>query len=114
MTASAYPASASLDRYGPSPVLIAASSPAAARRAAETVEQAGYPAFSVPIEEAIARLDKQGAASACWIELDEDAGPSLTGCSIASMPRSGRGAFRRSFPRQGRSSIRSLPGFTNR
>lgn len=77
MDASAYPASASLDLYGSPPVLIAASSVSAARRAAETVELAGFSAFSVPIDEAISRLDKQTTASACWIEVEEDAGSSL-------------------------------------
>jgi DNA-binding MarR family transcriptional regulator len=77
MNASAYPASVSLDLYGLSPVLIAGSSPAAARRAAETVEQAGYSAFSVPIGQAISRLDQQSAASACWVEVEEDSGAEL-------------------------------------
>ena len=77
MDASAYPASASLDLYGLPPVLIAASSVPAARRAAETIELAGFSAFSVPIHEAISRLDKQTTASACWIELEEDGGAPL-------------------------------------
>jgi len=77
MNASVYPAPASLELYGSSPVLVIASSAPAARRAAETVELAGFPVVSVPIDEAPARLDIQAAASACWIEVEEDAGASL-------------------------------------
>jgi DNA-binding MarR family transcriptional regulator len=77
MNASAYPASAGLDHYGTPPVLIAASSRPAALRAAEAVEQAGFPVFSLPIEEAIPRLGRQGNASAVWIEVEEDGGDPL-------------------------------------
>ena len=77
MNASVYPVSSGLDRYGKSPVLIIASSEQAARRATETAELAELPAFSVPIDEALARLDRQGAATALWIELEGDDGPYL-------------------------------------
>jgi DNA-binding MarR family transcriptional regulator len=77
MNASAFPASQGLDHYGRPTVLVAASSAPAARRAIETVELAGFPAFSVPIDAAIERLDIQPHASACWLEIEDDGGPSL-------------------------------------
>jgi DNA-binding MarR family transcriptional regulator len=77
MNASVYPVTSGLDCYGEPPVLIAASSEAAARRAAETIEAADLPIFSVPVGDATARLDQQLAATALWIELDEDGGSAL-------------------------------------
>jgi DNA-binding MarR family transcriptional regulator len=77
MNASVFPTPANLDVYGSSPVLVIASSAPAARRAAETIELAGFPVVSVQIDEAIDRLDIQAAASACWIEIEEDDGALL-------------------------------------
>ena len=77
MNASAYPVSSGLDRYGGPPVLIAASSERAARRAAETAEGAGFPTFSIPVDGVLARLEQQGAAAAFWLELEDDADPDL-------------------------------------
>ncbi|MFL6738186.1 MAG: hypothetical protein ACJ8FJ_03235, partial [Sphingomicrobium sp.] len=77
MNASAYPVSSALDAYGGPPVLIAASSENAARRAAEIAEGAGFPVFSMPVEAILSRLEQQGQAAAFWLELDEDPGPPL-------------------------------------
>ena len=77
MNASAYPIASGLDSYGQSPVLIVASSEAAARRAAETIEAAALPVVAVPLSAAAARLDRQLSASAFWIELDGDDGEHL-------------------------------------
>ena len=77
MNLSVYPVSSGLDRYGGPPVLIAASSEQAARRAAETAEGAGYPIYSIPVEGVLARLEQQGAAAAFWLELDDDPGADL-------------------------------------
>ena len=77
MNASVYPISAGLDCYGLPPLLIAASSEAAARRAAETADAAQLPFVSVPIEALLARLDRQGSAEAVWLELEDDPGPEL-------------------------------------
>jgi DNA-binding MarR family transcriptional regulator len=77
MTASVYPVSSGLDRYGGPPVLIAASSERGARRAAEIAEGAGYPVFSIPVEGVLARLEQQGQAAAFWLELEDDIGPDL-------------------------------------
>ncbi|QNN64169.1 winged helix-turn-helix transcriptional regulator [Sphingomonas rhizophila] len=66
---------ATLDQRAP--VLIAASSEAAQRRAAATVEAAGYRSVSVPIEQALDRLALQAAASALWVEVDRDGGDAL-------------------------------------
>ena len=77
MNASAYPVSSGLDFYSKPPVLIAATSERAARRAAETAEAAGYPVFSIPIGSVLQRLEVQGSASAFWLEVEEDGGPLL-------------------------------------
>jgi len=78
MNASAYPNSPLLEDYaGPPPVLIAASSEQARDRAARTIEAAGYRTATVPIEEAVDRLSIQAAASALWIEIDQDHGAPL-------------------------------------
>ncbi|MCF2513653.1 hypothetical protein LVY65_01035 [Sphingomonas sp. G124] len=77
MNASAYQLSSGLDQYGKPPVLIAASSQPAAVRAVQAVEQAGFPVFALPIEDAIPRLGTQGNASAVWIEIEEDGGDIL-------------------------------------
>jgi DNA-binding MarR family transcriptional regulator len=77
MNASAYPVSSGLDAYGRPPVLIAASSECGARRAAETIEGAGYPVFSIPVDAILDRLEHQGAAAALWLELEDDSCPDL-------------------------------------
>ncbi|WP_309661478.1 hypothetical protein [Sphingomonas sp.] len=57
------------------PILIAGDSDAALQRAARTVEACGLRiADSVDIEAALERIDRQAAASALWIELDDDRG----------------------------------------
>jgi len=76
MNASIYPVASGLDRYGAPPVLIAASSERAARRAAESVDSA-TPYCSVPIGEMLARLEQQGSAAVLWLELEDDPGPEL-------------------------------------
>jgi DNA-binding MarR family transcriptional regulator len=65
------------DYAGPPPVLIAASSPDAEARAVANAEAAGFRTAAVRVEDASARLGQQAAASAFWIELDNDAGPEL-------------------------------------
>ena len=61
--------------FDPPPILIAADSEAGEARALGTVTMAGFRvADSVSIEGARDRIDRQGAASAPWIELDADAG----------------------------------------
>jgi hypothetical protein len=77
MNASAYPIHSGLDAYSGPPILIAASSEHAARRAAETAEAAGFPFFSIPVEAVLSRLEQQGQAAAFWLELEEDPGPPL-------------------------------------
>ena len=77
MNPSAYPIQSGLDRYDGPPILIAASSERAARRAAETAEGAGYPVYSIPVGEVLARFEQQGAAAAFWLELEDDPGPDL-------------------------------------
>ena len=57
------------------PVLIAGSSDAAMARAARTIRASGLRiASSLPIESAMERIDRQAAATAVWLELDEDCG----------------------------------------
>ena len=78
MNASVYPVSPDPDLFGgPPPVLIAATSAAAAARAATTIELAGYRTSAVLLDEAPRRIDIQAAASAFWLEVDEDAGTLL-------------------------------------
>jgi DNA-binding MarR family transcriptional regulator len=77
MNPSAYPIHSGLDRYDGPPVLIAASSEQAARRAAETAQGAGYPVYSIPVGEVLARFEQQGAAAAFWLELEDDPGSEL-------------------------------------
>lgn len=63
---------------GPPPILIAATSGPALRRASETASSSGYRVGAqLGIEDARARLAQQASASAIWIEVDEDAGPAL-------------------------------------
>lgn len=61
-----------------SPVLVAASSEIALSRALRTVEDAGARvAARLGIAEAKDRIELQAAASAIWIEIDEDGGASM-------------------------------------
>ncbi len=62
---------------GPPPILLAASSDAARNRAAATIAAAGYRIASVPLDEALDRMAIQAAASALWLEIDEDGGAGL-------------------------------------
>jgi DNA-binding MarR family transcriptional regulator len=78
MDTSVYPVSPGQNEFdGPPPILIAASSDEARARARVTAEMGGYRVAAVDIEEAVDRLDVQVAASAIWIEIDRDTGPSL-------------------------------------
>ena len=78
MNASTYSDPSALGDYaGPPPVLIAASSDEARARAVITAQAAGYRTAAVPIEQAIERLNIQGAASALWLEIDRDGGAQL-------------------------------------
>ena len=63
-------------RYSdPPPVILAASSDAAMRRAERSVSAAGLRIGArLPIELAGDRIDRQASATAIWVELDEDAG----------------------------------------
>ena len=57
------------------PVILAASSDAAMRRAERSVSAAGLRIGArLPIELAGDRIDRQASATAIWVELDEDAG----------------------------------------
>jgi DNA-binding MarR family transcriptional regulator len=60
------------------PVLVAATSPAGFDRARPAIEAAGMRvADTVLMNEAEARIDRQAAASALWVEIDQDGGPRL-------------------------------------
>lgn len=60
------------------PLLIAASSEAALRRARDTAEASGLRVGAhLGIDEARERLKQQASASAIWIEVDRDCGDSL-------------------------------------
>ena len=65
------------DYAGPPPVLLAASSPHASDRAAASIEAAGFRVAAVPLADAIDRLAIQAAASAIWVEVDQDDGAAL-------------------------------------
>ena len=77
MNASTYADHALGDYAGPPPILIAGSSDEARARAAITAQAAGYRTAAVAIEEAVERLNIQGAASALWVEVDRDGGSEL-------------------------------------
>lgn len=62
------------DYSGTYPVLIAASSDKTANYAREAADACGYRAATVSIVEAPARLALQGAASAIWVEVEDDLG----------------------------------------
>jgi len=65
-----------LDARGP--MLVAAGSEAAQRRATRWLEEAGWRAVSVPIEGAVERLALQAATSGLWIEVEaSDGGDAL-------------------------------------
>jgi hypothetical protein len=73
-------AEAPLDYGGPPPLLVAASSDAALRRATATANVVGQRVGAqLGIEQALDRLKQQAAASAIWIEVDRDCGDSLEG-----------------------------------
>ena len=59
------------------PVLIAAASASAQARAAATVTAAGFRVAEVSLDRALERLSLQAAASALWIELEDDGGAAL-------------------------------------
>jgi hypothetical protein len=66
--------------FDPPPILIATDSESGKARAVGTVTMAGFRvADSVGIEGARERIERQGAASALWIELDADAGATTDG-----------------------------------
>ena len=71
------PASSLADYGGPPPVLLAASSGPPRDRATASIEGAGLRTAPVALDEAIERIAIQPAASALWVELDSDGGPSL-------------------------------------
>jgi DNA-binding MarR family transcriptional regulator len=60
------------------PVLVVGTSEAAAARGAASVAAAGLRiAATLPLDEAQARFEKQGRATAAWIEIDEDCGGAM-------------------------------------
>ena len=67
-----------LSYAGPPPVLIAGDSDAARRRAADTIDAAGFRiADQVTVDGAIARIEHQVSASAIWLEIEDDGGPAM-------------------------------------
>lgn len=71
----AYSSSTDLSYANSSPVLVAASSPSAMRRAETTIGASGLRVGAkLPVEEALARLKVQASATAVWVELDRDCG----------------------------------------
>lgn len=69
---------AELHYFSRAPVLVAASSDAAMDRARQTIDSFGSRiGATVPIEEAKARIERQVAATALWIEIDQDCGGPL-------------------------------------
>ncbi|HUG46405.1 MAG TPA: hypothetical protein VMK31_07860, partial [Sphingomicrobium sp.] len=63
---------------GPAPILLAASSEPALRKAAATADSLGLRiAARLPIDQARERLRQQASASAIWIEVDHDCGDTL-------------------------------------
>ena len=77
MNASAHPISSVGDYAGPPPILIIASSEPAQRRAAEAIECGGFRSVPLSFDEAPARIAIQPAASAIWVEADENPGNHL-------------------------------------
>jgi DNA-binding MarR family transcriptional regulator len=75
MNASLFPDSSGLGEFaGPHPILVVATSDSAARRAGEVIEAGGYRAVAVSLNEAADRIERQVAASAIWVEVDDDSG----------------------------------------
>jgi hypothetical protein len=69
---------ASPGSFSAAPILVAGDSHQAIRRGVEAVEASGYRvADQVALGDAEARWELQGAASALWIEIDEDRGAEL-------------------------------------
>jgi hypothetical protein len=67
-----------LTYFDAAPVIVTASSDAAMRRAARTIELSGLRlADQVSVEAAIERIERQAAATAIWVEVDEDCGGPL-------------------------------------
>jgi hypothetical protein len=65
----------SINYLDDAPVLVAGSSDAAISRAVRTIEAFGMRiAGPVALDDASARIERQGSASAVWIELDRDCG----------------------------------------
>jgi hypothetical protein len=76
------------------PVLIGASSEAAMRRAAQTIEAAGCRIGDrMPIGSARERIERQIAASAVWLELDRDCGAEMDEVLHFIASHSGRRQF---------------------
>lgn len=90
MSARSY--SSSGDYAGPPPVLVVGSSETATMQATDAIEAAGYRAVSVGLDQGLARIEIQPAASGIWIELDGDPGPLLDGLvrQLESAATSGR------------------------
>ena len=94
MNASAHPQSSPLGDYaGPPPVLIASTSEEARARAVVTAEAGGFRTATVEVDDAVERLNIQGAASALWVELDRDVGAPLDRLLERVEAESGRGSF---------------------
>jgi hypothetical protein len=65
-------------RFSAPPILVVGDSPDAIRRGVDAVESSGYRvADQVALADAAARWELQSAASALWIEMDEDRGSDL-------------------------------------
>ena len=78
MRATQTEAPTTLSYEGPPPILIAGDTAAARDRALDTVTASGMRVGPVyDIETALERMSQQGAASAIWIELDEDGGADM-------------------------------------
>ena len=77
MNSSVFPVASGLNSYGTPPMLIAATSEAAARRAAETADSAQLPFVEISLDELLPRLEHQAMAEAIWLEIEEDGGPAL-------------------------------------
>lgn len=69
---------ANLSYDGPAPVLIAGSTERALETARHAIDAFGLRVgAALPIEAALERIDRQAAASAIWIEIDEDRGRAM-------------------------------------
>ena len=93
MNASLFPDCSGLGEYaGPPPILVVANTDCAHRRASQVIDAGGYRSVPVSLAEAARRIEIQPAASAVWIELDQDGGPLLDGLidQVEADVRSGR------------------------